>query len=326
MPLCRNQSSTKEKPDTTSQHKREVTEPQTEETRPTLLLNPYNSKNTYLTMEALRSILKAQEIYQNPVNLELYQQSFVHRSYVRGKVLALSKKTHDQDVVLAECEEGVMDLQPHSNERLEFLGDSIVNTITVSYLYRRFPHADEGFMTRLKTRLVQTTSLADYARDIGLDQFLVISKHVEEKCGGRTSDRILEDLFEAFMGAVFLDFSENSSLASPPNLLYHPGYSVCETFLIHLIEKCIDFEELILNDDNYKDILLRHFQQKYQCNPKYIQLALHGPAHHRIFTMGVMDKNGNILGQGEAASKKKAEQLASQKALEKMGIHKTCIQ
>ena len=104
------------------------------------------------------------------------------------------------------------------------------------------------------------------------------------------------------------------------SLIYGPGYSICETFIINLLEGRVDFETLILNDENYKDILLRNYQQLYGLTPKYIELQSEGPAHQRTFTMGVLNDKGEIIGKGNERSKKKAEQAASKQALEYLNI------
>lgn len=288
----------------------------------TIHLCPYNPNNQRVTKADLERIFKKCGVEISPVSTDAYYECFVHRSYVKKKVLAYSKRGSGT-VVLADRPDGCLELQPESNERLEFLGDSILDSVVVSYLFRRFPDGDEGFMTKLKTRLVKTDALARFSNFLGLGEFLIISRHVEEKCEGRTNPRMLEDLFESFIGAMFLDFSEKETDDSRNmGLLYGPGYSVCETFLMQMIEKCIDFEDLIMNDENYKDILLRHFQHAFSITPKYIEMTSNGPAHQRMFTMGVLDPKGNIIGKGSEKSKKKAEQIASRSALLQLGVLK----
>ena len=285
------------------------------------VISPYNHGNLPITQDELVKIFQKGGISLTPQNLAIYQQALVHRSYVRHKVKAYLRRQGDVSAELEPCPTGCMPLQRDCNERLEFLGDSIVGATVVSYLYRRFPGNDEGFMTKLKTRLVKTNTLASFASYLGLGKFMVISRHVEDRCGGRTNPRMLEDLFEAFLGAMYLDFSEQQVDAlTPMGLFYGIGYSVCETFLINIIEKRVDFEDLIMKDENYKDILLRHFQQRYQQTPKYIQLEVNGTGNARRFTMGVVDPSGNVVGRGTESSKKKAEQLASQQALISMGV------
>lgn len=276
-------------------------------------LNPYNPKNKPISKKDIYNIVKKCGIKKfNINNLSIYQKAFTHKSYVLGKVKNYLEK-NNIDFNSLERPDGTMKLQNDSNERLEFLGDAIISSVIVSYLYRRYYDANEGFMTKLKTRLVRTEALGKFALAIGLDRYLVISDYVESKCDGRKNIRILEDLFESFIGALFLDQSDN---IKPEGLLYGPGYSFCETFIIKLIEKLVDFEDLIMNDENYKDILLRYFQQHYGKPPNYIQLSESGPTNNRSFTMGVNDINGNIIGKATDVTKKKAEQLASKNALE----------
>ena len=142
---------------------------------------------------------------------------------------------------------------------------------------------------------------AQFVKHIGINEYLIISRHVEDKGEGRTNKRILEDIFEAFIGAIFLNFSNNKMDFNG----YHFG--ICETFIQNVIEGVVDFEDLIMNDDNYKDILLRYFQHNFKITPKYIQLESNGPSHSRQFIMGVLDKDGNIIGKGSEKTKKKAE-------------------
>lgn len=294
--------------------------PTSPDTQEIIKISPFNSKNTLLSEKDLISIFHKGEINLRPQSLKYYQEAFVHRSYVRKKLMSFSRKGQGS-VELSDCPEGVVDLFDESNERLEFLGDSIVGSSVVSYLFRRFPEADEGFMTKLKTRLVKTNALAAFARYLDLGKHMIISKHVEDKCGGRENPRMLEDLFEAFIGAMYLDFCDMKDVSQKKlNLLYGPGYAVCESFIINIIESQIDFEDLIMNDENYKDILLRYFQHEFNITPQYVEVNQEGPPHSRIFTMGVLDSKGSIIGKGREKSKKKAEQIASQQALIHLGV------
>ena len=287
----------------------------------TVKLSPYNPRNTILNKADIEKIFGRGDITLKPQSLDIYQEAFIHRSYVRKKLMSFTSRKGQGTVELLECPDGMVDLFEESNERLEFLGDSIVGSSVVSYLFRRFPDADEGFMTKLKTRLVKTNALATFARYLDLGKHMIISKHVEEKCGGRTNPRMLEDLFEAFIGAMYLDFCEmETPLQENLGLMYGPGYAVCESFIINIIESQIDFEDLIMNDENYKDILLRHFQHEFNITPQYVEVSQEGPPHSRVFTMGVLDSKGSIIGRGKEKSKKKAEQIASQQALIHLGV------
>jgi ribonuclease-3 len=218
------------------------------------------------------------------------------------------------------CDKNTVELQDESNERLEFLGDQITNSIIVYYLFQRFPTEQEGFLTKLKTNLISTRFYARFARYLDLGRFMIVSRFVEEQANGRNSEKLLENLFESFMGALFLDFSNVPSVYTTRlNLLSGPGYEICEKLVHHLLNTLIDFDDLTQNDRNFKDILLRYYQATFGIVPRYCEISSEGPPNNRIFTMGVYDADGNIVGRGSGNSKKKGEQEASLDALKHYG-------
>ena len=280
-------------------------------------INPYNFNNKLLTNQILQSILSKYDVNYEITDLSTYQQAFVHKSYCKKD----PDENKNDDVELAEKPEGCLELQEKDNEQLEFLGDSIISSVIANYLYDRYYGQDEGFMTRLRTKIVYGESLGKLAGELDFGKYLLISRHVEERCNGRTSTRILEDVFESFIGAIFLDFNKsklNTGILS--NTYSGIGFQIAEMFIINVIEDKIDFSELILKDYNYKDQLLRYFQQLYQETPKYKEVCSSGPPHDRTFTMCVEDPNGDIISEGIGRSKKKAEQLASKNALIKYKV------
>jgi dsRNA-specific ribonuclease len=222
--------------------------------------------------------------------MKLYQLAFTHKSYLK-RIL----QNRNLDVHI-DREPGTLELQDDSNERLEFLGDQITNSIIVYFLYRTYPTEQEGFLTKLKTNLISTQFYAKFARYLGLQRFLVVSKHVEEQCNGRNNDKILENVFESFMGALFEDFSTIPSVYTQKlGLISGPGYEICEKLVVHLLQKLIDFDDIVANDTNYKDILLRYYQATFQIVPKYVEICSSGPPNNRIFTMGVYDKDNKLI-------------------------------
>ena len=275
-----------------------------------LKLNPYNSNNILISVENLKEIFSKCTLNNIDIqDLSIYQNAFVHKSYIKSIV-------NNENVYISKNIDKCIELQDESNERLEFLGDSVIDLAVVSYIYKRFYDADEGFMTKLKTRLVKTNTLAMCTKYLGLEKYLIISKHVEEKCNGRNNNRILEDLFESFIGAMFRDINLQASQEKTKYSLFSgPGYEICEKLIISILEANIDFENLIMNDENYKDILLRYYQHNFQITPKYIEVEMEGVPHKRSFIMGVLDKDDIIVGKGKAKSKKEAEQIASKNAL-----------
>lgn len=278
-----------------------------------VLLNPYNPSNIPVNRDVLESIIgfKIKDI-------SIYQNAFVHKSYCK-KIESQTTNSDGTAVEIIECPEDCMELQEESNERLEFLGDSILGAVVTSYLYNRYDK-DEGFCTKLKTKLVNSSTLAKLSIHLGLQKYVIISKHVEERCNGRDNPRILEDLFEALIGAIFLDFNRYTMSLEGQSFHSGMGYHVAERFIINILETTIDFTQLIKHDYNYKDIILRYYQREFHITPKYSTIKVEGPPNERLFTMAVFSPENKVVGIGKERSKKRAEQLASREALKHYGV------
>ncbi len=279
----------------------------------TLLLNPYNPSNIPLDKDVLERMIGFKI-----KDMSVYQNAFVHKSYCK-KVETQTTNSDGIAVEIIECPPDCMELQDDSNERLEFLGDSILGAVVTSYLYKRY-NKDEGFCTKLKTKLVNSSTLAKLSLHLGLEKYVIISKHVEEKCNGRSNPRILEDLFEALIGAIFLDFNRYDISLEGTTFSAGMGYHVAEKFIINILESTIDFTQLIKHDYNYKDIILRYYQREFHITPKYSTIKVEGPPNERLFTMAVFSPENKIVGMGKERSKKRAEQLASRVALKYYGV------
>ena len=195
----------------------------------------------------------------------------------------------------------MVELQRENYERIEFLGDKIIDAIISEYVYERFPYNQEGFLTKLKSKLVRSETLAILSRDLGLTKYILLSKNVDLR-HGRNYACYLEDVLEGFIGALYQDL----------------GFSICRTFFRTIIEKYINFVDLIIRNDNYKDLLLKFFQKNGWGDPKYKQISSVGPPQNRIFTMVALH-NKNIIGQGYGPNKKKAEQNSAKMALDEFG-------
>jgi ribonuclease-3 len=225
-------------------------------------------------MSKLEKLMDALKVHFN--DPALLQSALTHRSYVH--------------------EHYETSLQP--NERLEFLGDAVLNFLTAQYLYHAFPQYGEGQLTALRAALVRTTTLASFARDLGLGAYLKLGKG-EEQSGGRERDSLLADAFEAVVAAMYLDQG-----------LEQTGY-----FLLPLLEvqSARMLEQKQLLDD--KSRLQEHMQAEYNLTPRYRTLHVEGPDHHRIFTIEVYAGNEK-LGVGTGNSKQAAAQEAARAALE----------
>ena len=187
-----------------------------------------------------------------------------------------------------------------SNERLEFLGDSILSIIVSEYIYKQFPRMPEGELTRLRASLVCEKSLCSFARELELGKYLLLGKG-EDHNGGRERDSILADAFEAVLAAIYLD----------------AGMEKAREHVMNFVLREINDK----NDDGFKDyktVLQEIIQQNPEESVTYILTGEEGPAHDKKFTVEV-HLNSNVIGCGEGHSKKQAEQMAAKQALELMG-------
>ena len=219
-----------------------------------------------------------------PINLEYYYQAFVHKS--------IQKYTKNS--------QNALNYTKQSYERYEYLGDSVLSLIIANFLFKRYNDKNEGFLTRIRTKLVNGKTLAKFAKSLNLGKYILMSSNVE-KIDGRNNDRILEDIFESLICAIYLDL----------------GFAKAEKFVINLIETNINFKDLE-EDDNYKDILLRFCQNKMGTTPTYDTIEINGPPHKREFKVACYIQ-GIQYKYGIGKCKKIAEQLAAKETLRNFG-------
>ncbi|MBR2669917.1 MAG: ribonuclease III [Solobacterium sp.] len=186
------------------------------------------------------------------------------------------------------------------NERLEFMGDAVLQLWSSNRIYPLEPELSEGEMTKLRANLVCEKALAGYARELDLGQFLLLGTG-EEKTGGRDKDAILADMFEAFLGALYLD----QGMSAVDNILN-------EVLAPHLKHP----RELDIIHD-YKTKLQEYVQADDRKTVKYVLIKESGPSNAPTFEMNVV-VDGLILGRGTGSSKKQAEQNAAKDAFSKM--------
>jgi ribonuclease-3 len=193
------------------------------------------------------------------------------------------------------------DFHSPSNEKLEFLGDSVLSLVTSGYLYHTYPRFAEGEYTDIKSAIVRTESLATAARKLGLGDYLYLSRG-EDKSGGRDNKNILADCFEALIAAIFLD----------------QGYPAAEQFIKKYLFS--DVLHALITKKKYvsaKTQLQEVVQLQHKMTPVYRVLEEEGPEHKRIFTVGVYIKK-ELVATAVGASKKEAEEAAAAGALDKM--------
>lgn len=205
----------------------------------------------------------------------LLLQAFIHRSYLNENP----------------------DFHLSHNERLEFLGDAVLELVITNYLYLKYPEVSEGMLTNWRASLVNTEILAKIAYKLKFNHFLLVSKGEEKEI--RKNSPILADVFESFVGALYLD----------------QGYNSCKNFIEKYL--VIELPEIIKNG-SYKDaksIFQEKAQEKTGITPKYDIIGEVGPDHKKIFTLGVFLEK-QLIAKGKGPSKQKAEEEAAKKALE----------
>ena len=252
--------------------------------------NPYNQNNKLITQNDIVNIMETLNINDFKVNnILLYKTSFVHKSYCKE----LYEDTNFNNI------DDSLELQESSYETMEFLGDSILGSIVSNYLYERFYliyDQNEGFLTYLKNRIVCGESLSELSRKLGLNKFVIISKHIEDNCNGRNNSNILEDVFEALIGAIILD----------------NNYDITKDILLKIIEKYVDFTDIIIKNNNYKEQIIKYLQHNFKENPKYI--VKEDEHDDKLYYCDLIFKD-KIISRGEGKSKKKAQQDASKNSL-----------
>ena len=310
-----------------------------------LIFNPYNNLNVEITLSEVQSILTKYGVPPIVNNLVLYKRAFIHRSYTKRPGF----ENLQQNITIVEKPPDCIKLSTKSNERLEFLGDGILELITKYYLYRRFPKENEGFMTEKKIAIVKNEAIGKIAMEMHLNKWLVLSKHAEEK-KIRTNLKKLGCLFEAFLGALFLDFNKINIKDDDgwfKNIFVTgPGFQIAQKFVENIFETHIDWISLIQNDDNYKNILQVKIQKEFKVTPHYLEIS-HDPevgykmgvylclgqqVHNLNYNNAIninqiktfkqiheyVNANSKIflfMGEGQHKIKRKAEQLACNEAL-----------
>ena len=307
------------------------------------ILDPYNPLNKEIQKEDVEKILRSYGIDVPITNLRLYQRAFVNDSYIRRPDL----ENESKNIIIVPKPDNCLPLYTLSNQRLEFVGDGALECVTKWTLYQRFPKATEGFMTEKKIALVKNEAIGKMAYEMGLHKWVILSKHAEQK-ETRTNMKKLGCVFEAFLGAIFMDFNKVDVADENKNMfLCGPGFQFAQIFIEQVFDKHVDWMNLIRNDDNYKNILQVKIQKEFKVTPEYIEvteqdmdtgyhmgvyLCLGQPVfglnhansiHYSKFKnfqeihthMSVNSKAFIFLGDGKHKLKKKAEQTACSEAL-----------
>lgn len=229
--------------------------------------------------ERLEDVRQFAETYSIPVNnIELLNIALTHTSY--------ANEHKHQNV--------------HDNERLEFLGDAVLDLAVGDYLFRRFPEWPEGDLTRAKASVVCKPACAECASNFHVGEYMLLGKG-EEMSGGRTRVSILGNAFESVIGAIYLD----------------RGYETAAKFILGHMEKYLDLIDKGAYDHDYKSDLQELVQKHGDVNIRYEVVRDEGPAHDKTIWMELLI-NGNAMGSGMGKNKKEAAQNAAKEAIERL--------
>lgn len=273
---------------------------------------PYNPNNCLIQESDLRDLFDRHGLKGMPIhNINLYRNAFIHRSYC-------TMKNDDFQSGNERCPENCLPLQEMSYERLEFIGDAILGMVCATYLHERYPDQAEGFLSKLRTKIVNGKMLGFLGDKLGYPKFVLISKQVEE-LHGRNNYKIMEDVFEAFIGAIYMDYNTNESCSIECIPKFTPfsgmGYHVAEQWILSILETYLDFAELIQIKTNYKDMLVQYMQHTFQDAPRFYEVSIETIQNQKVFTYCVKDKSGLSLGTARGQSKKEAENNTAKEAL-----------
>jgi len=290
----------------------------------------WNPNNVLLDRTFVESVIeKYCGTYIRVYDLRKYQLAFVHKSVKKRDI---SPYTHEVLDEIAKAKVYGTSIEPilqkygtwnngdpvmftQDYEQIEFVGDGWIGSIVGDYLYSLFPRQGEGFYTKLKQNIVCKAGLASLSTHLGFDKYLLLSTRNEQRYG-RNNQSYLEDVFEAFCGAIKQDL----------------GIQMLTLFLKNAIESAMNFEYFITTDLNFKDTLMRFFQSNGWAQPKYPDVAEEGVMHNKLYTSGVewfdifdtigLTKYGTVvngvryLAIATSKSKKEAQKEAARLSLE----------
>ena len=232
------------------------------------------------------------------VNKILTPHKFTELEKIIG--FRINNKSHYVQALMHRSFLEELDEEDKSNERLEFLGDSVLSLVVAEYLFENFPNEDEGFLTKIRAKLVNRFALSDAAEDIGLDNFILIDQNLSNTFA-RASKTVLSDAFEAIIGAIYLDH----------------GLNIAKKFIRKALIQPLIKDGDYLIDENFKSQLLEYAQANKLDPPNYTVINEEGPQHDRVFTIKVCLGNA-FHGIGMGKNKKTAEQNAAKATMDQI--------
>ena len=281
-------------------------------TRQTIELYALNDNNRLITKDYILRILNNYDVEckEDELDIQIFIMATTHPSYTNFTKNLNSERIRsqysyitDEEITPIQNREGILELRNESYERIEFLGDAVLRLVLTDILDERYPDKDEGFMTKLRAEMEKKEKLFELCKVIGLNTYILISYYIECKDGRQNDKDILEDVFEAFIGALYRTI----------------GYERTYIFIRNLYEREVDVAAILRKNNNYKEQLIVAYHKLSWSDPKYTSISQTG-SDRREFIVSVKDDLNNIIGTGNGSVKKMAEQAAAKMALKKLGF------
>lgn len=248
-------------------------------------------------------------------NLDNYKKAFTHESYLGEQNYINTNPPNEKEMKRINNDEKLKELYNNvpkeSNERLEFIGDRFIDTAVVDYISELYPNENEHFLTKLKIKLVKTEMLSHFASVLNFDKYILLSSFhetLENKNQGRNNPKILENCFEAFIGAIVKDNNRRFV------------YEIIYQFIRSLIELYVDLDLVINTNDNSKDSLIRYFKSIKEEKPDFYDVYNDGKPNNRTYTVGIIinkDYYKNLKKSEKTKIKSYEEKIKSIISLEK---------
>lgn len=267
-----------------------------------------NENNIYLTTTFLNDIFKKYHSNHRVKNLNNFQTAVTHVSYLKKSFVTDKTALLLKDIppISNDKKINTIPLQTTDYNTFEFLGDSVIHLALTEYLRKRYPTKNQGFLTKLRTKLEKSDTLSFLAKKMNLHTYAIIARNMEISNARVNDPKLTEDIFESFICALFKE----------------SDYETCKHFIVDLIETEIDLPELICTDDNYKEKIMHYFNKMKWKFPKYVESNLSRKNNldviNQVFVVHLQNQEGEILGTGTGNLKTKAEQDAARDALIKL--------
>lgn len=282
----------------------------------------YNENNKLILKKNVVNIINKyikKKITVNDIkNIELYRTAVTHVSYTKSAYIKydnkkniLSSKIKKYQALnidissLKKNDDDIINLRKDAYERLEFLGDAAIHYVLANYFYHRYDKNNEGFLTKMRSGIAKGKNISKLGTAIGLAPYILLSKEEEKTHGRDNNEDLLEDTFEAFVGAIHEELGKN----------------ICEEFIISVMENHIDITTI--HNDNYIELLLNYYKEKQWKAPKYIDMPCENTETgntQKLYQIGVTGKDGKIKAMGVAHSRKTARQNAAKQALKNFKV------